>query len=888
MQSEPVQRTVAIKLLKRGMDSDAVLKRFDLERQSLAAMNHSGIAQVFDAGISETGQHYFVMEFVDGSSLTDYANAHQLSSRDRLELFAQVCDAVTHAHQKGILHRDIKPSNVLVTEVEGRPQIKIIDFGIAKAIEGSTQHGTQITREPIMMGTPQYMSPEQAAGSASVDTRTDVYAMGVLLYELLTGRLPFEPNSLQRAAMDEMFRIIREEDPPKPSTKLSSISEPDQAAIARQRSTEPRSLIRMLRQELEWIPLKAMRKDPEHRYAGASEMGEDIRNYLSGNALTAGPESRVYRMKKLAKRYRWPLAAGLAVAASMIVGVIGTSVMAVRAARQQQLAEERFQDVRSLANTFIFEIYESIRNLAGSTPAVEQLVATALNYLQKLEASGEIAPNDELWLEIGNAYVKLGDVQGNPADNNLGDWRAANKSFARARDIFQTWLTREPNNRSATIGLGDAISGLAEVCQYEGKADQADEYLRESLEICLAEFASWPDAKSSHRVHRIQFLIAAAIFNRGDHKAAKERFQETVDFLEARLKNTSSIQLESDLAMSLGRLGQLQVEFHETTAAEGTLKRSVELLEQISAAEPDNAYHKRNLAIGYDHLARFHMANEETTEAIQLFEQSIAMFRELAESDPDNPRMKRDVIFSMTRFGNLLMSMGRFEDARSTFDHLAELAEKNYRAFPIFENGNQWVQTVESISRLLIAEEDFEEASAIQRRVVKLREELWSSNPDNAMIKQKVAFARRKLGQSLLKLSRYEEALEEFDVATTLNREQYEAAPEADGNPRRLASSLMFAGRALLMLERETEAMKRFDEAIKVRQLESSGKPNDVDAALGLALLLAEIGTSLEELDSSDANARSRLLFDQAIQLFRAHENDLSDRESEVYQRLVK
>jgi serine/threonine protein kinase len=886
-QAEPVQRTVAIKLLKRGMDSEAVLKRFELERQSLAAMNHSGIAQVYDAGISESGQHYFVMEFVEGSSITEHANVKQLNSRERLQLFAQVCDAVAHAHQKGILHRDIKPSNVLVTEVEGRSQVKVIDFGIAKAIGTSAQDATQITQIPIMMGTPQYMSPEQADGSVMVDTRTDVYAMGVLLYELLTGRLPFEPDSLKRAALNEVYRIIREEDPPKPSTKLSSISDPDQATIARQRSTEPRSLIRMLRQELEWIPLKAMRKDPDHRYAGASEMGHDIRNYLDGDALVAGPESRIYRVKKLANRYRWPLAAGIAIAASLVAGVIGTSVMAVQAAQQKRLAEERFADVRTLANTFIFDIYKSIRNLPGSTPAVGQLVDTALNYLQKLESSGEIAADDELWLEIAGAYVKLGDVQGNPADNNLGNYPAAIECFEKAKRIFERWTTTHPDSEPAMVGVADATSGLGEVVQYQGNIQAAVSYFTAALDVTQSTLKRWPTAKNVHRVHRIQFMIAAGTAQSGDEKAAKQKFRDAVDFLESHMTDVPDKTLQTDLAMTLGRLGQLQIKFNEKDSAAETLSRSLEVLQQQVTSEPDNSYYIRNLAIGYDHLGRFHLANKELQPAVAAFEEASQSFRSLAELDPDNTRAKRDVINSMTRLGNVLVSMQRFDDAQAAFEHLVELAEQNYRAHPIFDNGTKRATAVESLSRCFIAQGNFERAAEIQEQVIALREELRSSNPDNRMIKQRVAFSRRNLGKSLLELSRPSEALAEFERAAQLNREQYDAAPGADGNPRRLATSLMYAGRSLLMLDRNAEGMLCFEEAIGIRRSERAEKPDDLDAELGLAWLLAEIGESLAKVDSDDLRTRSEAIRQESIALFQKHEDELSPQEREVYERIL-
>ena len=346
-QLEPVERTVAVKVLKRGMDSAAVLRRFELERQALASMSHPGVATVLDAGTSDDGQHYFVMEFVDGAPITQWADERQLAIRDRLQLMQQVCDAMTHAHQKGIIHRDIKPSNVLVAQVGQQPQVKVIDFGIAKAIQAESETDSRLTQQTMMIGTPEYMSPEQASGRGeAIDTRTDVYALGVLLYELLVGALPFASDALRNGAIDEAFRMIREVDPPRPSTRLSQVDAMTVETIAANRSLPSVALRRQLRGELEWIPLKAMRKLPTDRYQSAAEFSADIARYLRDEPLVAGPESTSYRVRKLLYKHRWPVAAAVAIALSLLAGTAGTSVMAWRAsvARDDALEQKRLAD----------------------------------------------------------------------------------------------------------------------------------------------------------------------------------------------------------------------------------------------------------------------------------------------------------------------------------------------------------------------------------------------------------------------------------------------------------------------------------------------------------------------------------------------------------------
>jgi eukaryotic-like serine/threonine-protein kinase len=326
-QARPIRRKVALKLIKPGMDSKQVLARFEAERQALALMDHANIAKVFDGGTTPDGRPFFVMELVRGIPVTDYCDRCGLTTRERLDLFLSVCQAVQHAHQKGVIHRDLKPSNVLVAIQDGRPAAKVIDFGVAKAVNQRLSEHTLQTGFHQMIGTPLYMSPEQAEMSPlDVDTRADTYALGVLLYELLTGTTPFEKERLSQASYDEIRRIIREEEPPRPSARLSTLQE-KLTAVAAQRRTEPRHLLRTVRGELDWIVMKALEKDRTRRYESAGAFAADVQRYLRDEPVEACPPSAAYRFRKFARRHKRGLVTAAVVALAAVLTAAGSGVL---------------------------------------------------------------------------------------------------------------------------------------------------------------------------------------------------------------------------------------------------------------------------------------------------------------------------------------------------------------------------------------------------------------------------------------------------------------------------------------------------------------------------------------------------------------------------------
>jgi eukaryotic-like serine/threonine-protein kinase len=443
-QEVPVRRRVALKVIKLGMDTKSVIARFEAERQALAMMDHPNIAKVLDAGATDTGRPFFVMELVRGIKITDYCDQNKLDTGERLRLFVQVCNAIQHAHQKGIIHRDIKPSNILVTLHDGVPVPKVIDFGIAKATQGRLTDQTLFTAFEQFIGTPAYMSPEQAEMSGlDVDTRSDIYALGVLLYELLTGRTPFDQHELLKAGLDEMRRTIREREPLRPSTQLSTMVDADLATVALRRHSDAPKLVHLLRGDLDWIVMKSLEKDRTRRYETANGMAMDIHRYLNNDAVLARPPSNLYRLQKLVRKNKLAVMAGTAVVLALAAGFVVSSILFLkeREARNRAIEAERIQaSLRADA--------EQGRELAKKELEVSRLRAKYAE-VARLLSNQEFESAQHLFSEIPPGpqscpfYGAFGTLW-----SQFGKWDLALTNFARLVEY-------EPTNFLGYQGMAD-------------------------------------------------------------------------------------------------------------------------------------------------------------------------------------------------------------------------------------------------------------------------------------------------------------------------------------------------------------------------------------------------------------------------------------------------
>jgi serine/threonine protein kinase len=699
-QHEPIRRKVALKVLKPGMDSRQVLARFEAERQALALMDHPHIARVLDAGQTSGGRPYFVMELVKGLPVTVYCDQSQLTPRERLELFIPVCQAVQHAHQKGVIHRDLKPSNVLVTLQDGAAVVKVIDFGIAKALGRQLTDKTLFTSFAQMIGTPLYMSPEQAAlGNVDIDTRSDVYSLGVLLYELLTGTTPFEKERLKDIGYDEMRRIIREEEPPRPSTRLSTLGQMA-TTVSTQRKSDPRRLSQLFRGELDWVVMKCLEKDRSRRYETAGSLARDIDHYLHDEAVQACPPSAGYRLKKFWRRNQGLVSAAAVVVLCLVGGIAGTSWGLVRAmqaetaaraeaaaaqearraeAQQHQLAEkekERAEENLKQARAAVDKLFTRVAQELAGKPHMERirraLLADALVFYKGFLTQKGSDP--QLRHETALAYARVGDIQ-----DILGNAAEAEAAYRQAVALLEKLVGDFPGVPAYREGLARSCESLAYRLFWATKYEECMQLRCRVLADYEKLAADFPTVPAYQRA------MAGAHTDLGNAlkdavgrlPEAEHQFRQALAVLgKVRVNFPKEPEDQALVAHCHLWLGVLLLHRSRFPEAEPELRQALVIREQLSAKTPADPALKSKLAHAQTYMANLlHLTNRDA-EAARHYGSAVALHEKLRDDFPDDADHQRRLVLEYGGLGQVLVNLGRTQEAEAALRQSVAVGRK--------------------------------------------------------------------------------------------------------------------------------------------------------------------------------------------------------------------
>jgi len=826
--THPIRQTVALKVLKPGMDSRAVLGRFEQERRALAVMDHPNLARVLDAGQTARGLPYFVMELVRGEPITEFCDRRNRTIRQRLELLIPVCEAVHHAHTKGIIHRDLKPGNILVSDHEGLATPKVIDFGIAKAL-GSDDFGrTLATEAGQLVGTPEYMSPEQADASADVDTRSDVYSLGIVVYELLVGALPFDSASLRSGGFLALQRAIRELPAQRASTRLLSkgISS---AEIASRRAISLRDLQRVLRTELEWIPLKAVSKERERRYASAHALAEDLRAYLAGQPLIAGPESTSYRLRKLYQRNRVPAITGALLLFAVLAGLAGTGYGLLRArehakqeAAARATAEARLADVRRLANSLLFDLNADLERLPGSTGARKRIVDIGLSYLDKL--AREDNPGKDLLAELASGYFELAEVQSGGRAGNVGDRPGALLSHEKALAIRRSLLRAHPTGPAEQRAVAESQLSRSHLLRQLDEPAKALVAAQEAVDLVQSLAQTDPSRNNRRLLSRVLTARAWALWSldRFDESAQCSREVLAID---ERLvaEDPNDWHSKSNLATSHADLGDLHEHAGRLDLARESHQRAVDLYREIRKLEPSNTEHTLSLAAQLRKLGAVTAAAGEYQQAEAQLAEALSLGESVARADPQNSVAETSVRRSLTSLGDLYRRRREWDRELEIRRRTLEIAQSRSNASPGDISLREDISTIQSeIVEVLSRLERRDEAIALARQVVGIDRAILSASASPER-REYVAFSLSALGQILRDAGDLDAAADALTESLDIRRSLLDADPS---NPRR-KSNCSTAWSRLAVLE---TARGRRDLAI-----EHYRKASTLDAEIALA-----------------------------------------------------
>jgi serine/threonine protein kinase len=800
-QTEPVKRKVALKLIKAGMDSRAVLQRFEQERQALALMDHPHIAKVLDGGLTADRRPYFVMELVNGLPLTKFCDDAKLGVRERLELFVPICQAVQHAHQKGIIHRDLKPSNILVTIIDGRGLPKIIDFGVAKATSGRLTEESLSTQFGAVVGTLEYMSPEQAGfAGADIDTRADIYSLGVILYELLTGLRPLDAKRLHKAALTEMVRIIKEEEPSKPSTRISTdVSAPSLAAL---RHTEPKKLAALLRGELDWVVMKCLEKQRDRRYETANGLARDIQRYLANEVVEARPPSAGYRLRKFASKHRAALASTAALAVLLVAGLsvslwqMSRAIAAEWQANQNLKAEQQAREDETKARQQAFAALRSMtddvveKKFAQGAVLTEDDRAFLRGVIAQYDAFAAIKGDDA----VSRAVRAEGRWRVGKMRHNLGELKEAEQDLDQSLGFCKQLVAEFPSQSGFRQNLASNHLSRGRLLRDTGRLKEAEQDYDQALGIyeqLAADFPSRPelrqDLASSHLNRGI--LLSGT----GRLKDAEQDFDQALGIYEQLAADFANRpEFRHDLANSHTNRGNLLRLTGRLNEAEQDYDQALRIRKQLAAdfpARPEFRHH-----LGSSHLNRGVLLRDtgRLKEAEQDCDQALSVWKQLAADFPTRPEFRHDLAGSHNNRGVVLRDMGRLKEAEQDYDQALSIHKQLAADFPSRPEFRQELaathhnrgRLLSATGRLKEAEQDYDQALSIERQ-------LAADFPSRPEFRDALARSHNNRGGLLSDTGRLKEAEQDFDQALSIQKQLAADFPNQPHLRNELANTCM-------------------------------------------------------------------------------------------------
>jgi serine/threonine protein kinase len=824
-QQHPVRRKVALKVIKPGFDTRQVIARFEAERQALALMDHENIAKVLDAGATESGLPYFVMELVHGVHITEFCDRNRLPPRQRLALFLQVCRAVQHAHMKGVIHRDIKPTNVLVTLREGVPVPKVIDFGIAKATGQQLTEKTLFTRFAQMVGTPLYMSPEQAEMTGiDVDTRSDIYSLGVLLYELLTGTTPVDQVRFKQAAFDEVLRIIREEEPPRPSTRLSTMDEQERSISAARRRSDPQRLGHLVRGDLDWIVMKALEKDRSRRYETANGLAMDLERYLADEAVLARPPSPLYRLTKLVRRHRGLFAAAAAVLLTLAGGIVGTTLGLVRAERARHAEADRAEGERRAkerAEASLDLARASVEKYLGTVTDDPKLVRDDFHQLRKRLLESAVPFFEQLAAQEGDdpaveagrgdAYLRLATLR-----MELGEYEAARKDCEAMRAIFTRLAADFPGEYAYRHGLALSRHNLASALCNLGNHEAAAALFREAIATYEDLIAEFPDNRADrHAVAACENSLGVLLSDIGKHEAAEAAYARSMNIQkELAAEFPTQPGYRQGLAGALHNLGISWANLGKCEKAEAALREALMLDEKLVAELPGEPGYRLDLAQQYGTLGSLLLDCGRAADADAAYREAVEITGKLAAEFPTVPEYRNALGKALCNQGIVLSRLGTYGEAEAAFRHALDIQRKLAAEFPAAPEYRAVLASIQfNLGSVLLDLGRRGEAEAPLREGLALKEALATDFPAALEYFDDLAAGYCNLGSLTLESGRPEAALGWFGKAIARLEPMFAREPLRVEPRQFLHNAYRGKAAALDELDRGEEALAALEEA---------------------------------------------------------------------------